>query len=72
MKRTKSAMKWLLNSGLCVNKKKTEVCVLQQKNSRANKVVLGNDEICVLKHIKILGLICDSKLNWYYQTVNAI
>ena len=56
---------------LC-QQKENKSCVFQRNNCRANKVVSGNYKICVLKHIKILGLICDSKLNWYYQTVNAI
>jgi hypothetical protein len=29
IKETEIAMKWFLDSGLCVNKKKTEVCVSQ-------------------------------------------
>ncbi len=41
IKETKIAMKWFLESGLCVNKKKTEVCVFHRNNSRAYEVVLG-------------------------------
>jgi hypothetical protein len=31
------AMKWFLDSGLCVNKKKTEVCVFHRNDSRAHE-----------------------------------
>ncbi len=62
-------MKWFLDSGLCVNKKKTQVCVFHRKDSRAHEVVLGSEKVSVLKNMKILGLIFDSKLNWYHQTV---
>jgi hypothetical protein len=69
---TKIAIKWFLDSGLCVNKNKTEVCVFFRNNSRAHEVVLGSEKVSVLKNMKILGLIFDSKLNWYRQTVTAI
>ncbi len=72
IKETEIAMKRFLDSGLCVNKKKTEVCVFHQNNSRSNEVVLGSEKVSVLKNMKILGLIFDSKLNWYRQTVTAI
>jgi hypothetical protein len=68
IKETKIAMKWFLNSGICVNKKKTEVCVFHRNNSRACKIFLGSEKVSVLKNMKILGLIFDSKLNWYHQT----
>ena len=38
-------------------KKKTEVCVFHQNNSRACQVVLGSEKVSVLKKMKILGLI---------------
>ena len=72
LKETKLAMKWFLKSGLCVNKKKTEVCVFNRNDSRIKDVVLGNEKVSVLKSIKLLGLIFDSKLNWYTQAMCAI
>jgi hypothetical protein len=35
-------------------------------------MVLGNEKVCILKHIIILGLFFYSILNWYYLTVTAI
>ena len=35
-------------------------------------MVLGNEKVCVLKNVKILGLMFDFKLDWYHQTVTAI
>jgi hypothetical protein len=72
IKETKIAMKWFLNSEFCVNQKKTEVSVFYQNDSRACKAVFGSEKVNVLKNMKILGLIFDSKLNWYHQTVTAI
>ncbi len=69
IKETKIAIKWFLNSELCVNKKKTEVCVFHQNNFRACEVVLGSEKVSVLNNMKIIGLIFYSKLNWYHQTV---
>jgi hypothetical protein len=34
-------------------------------------MVLRNKKVCVLKNLKILGLIFYSKLNWHHQTVTA-
>jgi hypothetical protein len=65
-------MKWFLDSGLYVIKKKTEACVFHQNDSKENEVVLGNEKVCVLKNMRILALIFASKLNWYHQTVTAI
>ena len=65
-------MKWFMDSGLSVNKKKTEVCIFHQNDSKLTEVVLNNEKICVLKNITILGIIFDSKLNWYNQTLHAI
>ena len=60
IKETKIAMKWFLDSGLCVNKKKT--CVFHRNDSRAHEVVLGSEEVSVLKNMKILGLIFSQNL----------
>jgi len=72
IKETKIAINWFLDSGLCVNKMKTEVCVFNQNDSRAHELVLGSEKVSVLKNMKISGLIFDAKLNWYHQTVTAI
>ena len=36
------------------------------------EVILANETVRVLKSIKILGHIFDSKLNWYNKAVSAI
>ena len=71
LKETELAMKWFMNSGLYVNKKKTEI-FFHRNDSKINEVELGNKKVSVLKNIKILGLIFDLKLNWYNQTVSVI
>ena len=68
---TEVAMKWFMNRGFKVNKSRTEICVFHQMIQK-NEVILDNEKINVLRNIKILGLIFDSKLNWYNQTVSAI
>ena len=55
-----------------MNKKKTEVCVFHQHDSRIKDVNLGNEKVGVMKRIKIVGLIFDSKLNWYSRAMCAI
>ena len=40
--------------------------------TKLNEVNFNSEKINVLKNIEILGLIFDSKLNWYTQIVNAI
>ena len=68
----KLKIKWFLNSGLCVNKNKTQICVFNWNDSKFNETIFNNEKICVLKSFRILGLIFDSKLNWYNQTMHAI
>jgi len=65
-------MQGFLNSEFCVNQKKTEVSVFYPKDSRACEAVFGSEKVSVFKNMKILGLILDSKLNWYHQTVTVI
>ena len=65
-------MDWFLKSGLCVNKKKTELCLFYKNDTRTTESLLGGEKATVLKDIKILGLVFDSKLNWYKQTIKAI
>ena len=48
----------------------TEVYVFHRNGSKGNEVVLKNEK--VLKNMKIIGLIYDSKPNWYHQIVTAI
>jgi hypothetical protein len=70
--RTELSLDWFLKSGLCVNKKKTELCVFNRNDCRLSEVTIGGEEVKVLKEMRILGLIFDSRLNWYKQTTTAI
>jgi hypothetical protein len=69
---TEKTMNWFLKSGLCVNKKKTEFCVFNKSDTKRKELILGGEKVQVLKEIKVLGLVFDSKLNWYQQTMLAI
>lgn len=41
IKETESAMKWFLECGICVDKRKTEIWIFHRNYFKANKVVLG-------------------------------
>ena len=56
-KETEEAIGWFLKSRLCVNKKKTEICLSHWNSTETKEILLGREKLPVLKEIKILGLI---------------
>ena len=73
MKKTlESITKWLKDSGLKVNEKKTEMCVFHRSVSRIINFQLNGTEIKSTPNIKVLGVIFDSKLQWTAQISNVI
>jgi hypothetical protein len=73
MKKTlESITKWLKDSGLKVNEKKTEMCVFHRNESRIINFNLNGIEIKSTPNIKVLGVIFDSKLQWAAQISNVI
>ena len=63
---------WLTDNGLKINQSKTEVCLFHKKDQGEETIVINNVAVPVLKQIKILGIIFDSKLDWHIQARNAM
>ena len=64
--------KWLRQSGLKVNDSKTEICLFYRKDHPPITLVINNVEITTKKHMNVLGIAFDSKLQWHNQVQNAI
>ena len=69
---TEITAKWMKDSGLVINNEKTEVCVFHKQDTNITEVMLNGSLITIKKSIKILGIIFDSKLNWFEHVDNAI
>ena len=65
-------MKWLSESGMQVNSKKTDFCIFHRHDIPPTKITLLNETILSKKNIKILGVTFDSKLNWATHVNNTI
>ena len=65
-------VKWLKDSGLKVNEKKTEVCVFHQNKNTDGTLRIDNTTIPSKLEMNVLGLTFDSRLNWDPQVSRAI
>ena len=73
MKKTiESITKWLRQSGLKVNELKTELCLFHRKDQPPVQITVNDSTIISKDHIKVLGIIFDSKLQWHYQIQNTV
>ena len=76
LRRTKvsveAVQQWLVQNGMKVNEEKTEICMFNKKDQEECQVNIGNSLITVKSQIKILGIIFDSKLNWFIHSQHAI
>ena len=64
--------KWLKDSGLIVNTNKTEICLFYRKDIAPILIMLNGTYITSKPHMKVLGIIFDSKLQWHLQVANTI
>ena len=64
--------KWLKQSGLVVNKAKTEICVFNRRDLANVNIKIGNDTITSKNQLSVLGVIFDSKLQWSIQVMKSI
>ena len=64
--------KWLKDSGLKVNKAKTEMSLFHRSNIRIINISINN--VIIKKHpqINVLGITFDSKLQWTEQISKTI
>jgi hypothetical protein len=65
-------VKWLKESGLKVNEKKTELCVFHRNKNTDGGLKIDSTTIPSKSEINVLGLTFDSKLNWGSQVSRAI
>ena len=71
-KTLESITKWLKQSGLVVNKDKTEVCLFYKNDCAPVDIKINNVTITSKKYINILGVVFDSKLQWTNHVAKAI
>jgi hypothetical protein len=63
---------WLHDSGLSVNKNKTEICVFSKNAVEPLTIRLQNTNIVTKSEMNVLGIYFDSRLKWASQVSNAI
>ena len=71
-KKVETIMKWLKDSGMQVNSKKTEFCIFYRFDPPKKTIQLYEENICSKNQIKILGVTFDSKLTWFNHIQNTI
>ena len=64
--------KWLRDSGLVVNEKKTEICVFHRNDQPTINVNLLGSVVSSQKSMNVLGVMFDCKLNWDLHVALAI
>ena len=57
-------VKWLKDSGLKVNKAKTEICPFYRKDTPQVEIAVSGVPIKLKDHMNVLGVILNSKLTW--------
>ena len=65
-------VKWLKDSGLVVNRDKTEICLFHRNDQQNVTVIVSGAPVKSKKSMNVLGVTFDSKLNWKEQVANAI
>ena len=63
--------KWMRDSGLAVNKAKTEVCMFFKQECRSVHLTLGGTRIETKNILSVLGILFDSRLQWSQQVANT-
>jgi hypothetical protein len=64
--------KWLGESGLLVNKSKTEICLFYRQDTAPVKVRIENTLVETKKSMNVSGVIFDSRLCWSEQVASAV
>ena len=57
-------VKWMKDSGLKVNEKKTELCLFNRKSPPTVSILVGGQEVTSSKQMNVLGVFFDSTLSW--------
>lgn len=66
-----TVVKWLENSGMIVNKTKTDAIIFG-RNVNQSKLMVAGEEVTIKDSIKILGIEFDSSLSWSKQIDKTI
>ena len=64
--------KWLRDSGLSLNKAKTECCLFHKNDHILIDIVVNGITVRSKSSINVLGVLFDSKLNWSDQVAQSI
>jgi hypothetical protein len=64
--------KWLGDSGLLVNKSKTEICLFYKQDAVPVRVRIQNIPVETKKSMNVLGVIFDSRLCWSDHVTSAV
>jgi hypothetical protein len=62
--RYQNVIKWLKDSGLKVNEKKTDLCIFHRNKNTDGDLKIDSTTILSKSEMNVLGLTFDSKLNW--------
>ena len=71
-KRLEMIVKWLKDSGLVVNEKKTELCLFHRNDAQLVSVRINDHIVMSKKTMNVLGVVFDCKLNWTEHVAHAI
>ena len=71
-KRLEIIVKWLKDSGLVVNEKKTELCLFHRNDSQLVSVSIYDQTVRSKKTMNVLGVVFDCKLTWSEHIAHAI
>ncbi len=63
----KRVMDWLTKSGMKVNEAKTDLCLFYKHDTTPIRISLNGQSVISNSKINVLGVIFDSKLQWYAQ-----
>jgi hypothetical protein len=63
---------WLSESGLLVNKSKTEICLFYKNDVAPVSVRIKIDPVVTKKSMDVLGVIFDSRLSWADHVTSAV
>ena len=64
--------KWLNDSGLAVNKSKTEMCIFSKHDTEPITIRIQNTSIVTKCEMNVLGVCFGSRLKWSNQVSSAI
>ena len=71
-KSIESITKWLRDSGLSVNKSKTEICTFHKKEVKVFTIIIDGTAISTQNEMNVLGVMFDTRMQWDKQVSGAI